>query len=285
MTRTGPEPLEILHTLGIDETAIVMAVQGGFDMLMWKVEYEGQSYALRVFRSGRHEDCEHERMVMSAARDAGLPVPEVCRVSIWQDHPVLLLTWQPGRTVADELRARPWRLWQVGIAFGRMQAAIHAVPAPDPLRQQPDAWIAWKCEGEQLLHDRLRCLMAQDSALLHLDYHPHNVLTDGKQITGVVDWTHAHAGDPRADIARTVSILRIDPLARKPFIQWLALRVFERAWRAGYQRERGPLENMPLFYAWAGNVLLQSLADRYKHTPQKLTPARRWTSKWMVRVQ
>src|SRR5258708_40140578 len=160
---------------------------------------------------------------MAAARAAGLRVPEVQRAGVCQDRPVLLLTWLAGRTVEDELRARPWRLWSLGIVFGRMQAAIHAVPAPDLLRQQPDAWIAWKCEGEQTLQDRLHHLRRNEGALLHLDYHPRNVLTDGKQITGIVDWTNAHAGDPRADAARTVSILRVDPGARKPLLQWLGL--------------------------------------------------------------
>jgi aminoglycoside phosphotransferase (APT) family kinase protein len=75
-------------------------------MAMWKVEYEDQIYALRVFRPGKHEDCEHEWRVMAAARAAGLPVPEVNAAGVWQDHPALLITWLAGRTVEDELRAR-----------------------------------------------------------------------------------------------------------------------------------------------------------------------------------
>ncbi|GER92268.1 hypothetical protein KDW_64300 [Dictyobacter vulcani] len=195
MTQIDLSPLEILRSLGIDGTPTVTPVQSGFDMAMWKVEYEDQTYALRVFRPGEHEECEHERVVMVAARAAGLPVPEVRAAGIWQDHPVLLITWLAGRMVADELRARPWQVWRLGISFGRMQAAIHAVPAPDLLCQQPDAWIAWKCEREQTLQDRLRHLLLDEAALLHLDYHLQNVLTDGKQITGIVDWTNAHAGD------------------------------------------------------------------------------------------
>src|SRR5258708_33303103 len=113
-----------------------------------------------------------------------------------------------------------------------MQAAIHVVPAPDLLRQQPEAWIAWKCEAEQTLQDRLHHLRLDGVALLHLDYHPRNVLTDGKQITGIVDWTNAHAGDPRADAARTVSILRVDPGARTPLLQRLCFLTFQLSCRA-----------------------------------------------------
>lgn len=146
MTQTNLEPLEILSSLGIYGTPMVTPVQGGFDMAMWKVEHEGQTYALRVFRPGEQKNCERERVVMAAALAAGLPVPEVCAAGVWQDRPALLISWLPGRTVADELRARPWRAWRLGIAFGRMQVAIHAVPAPDLLRQLPDPGITWKDE-------------------------------------------------------------------------------------------------------------------------------------------
>ncbi len=283
MTQTELQPLDILHMLGIDGTPTVTPLQGGLDMAMWKVEREGQTYALRVFRVEAHEACEHERIVMAAARAAGLPVPDVHVVGVWQDRPVLLITWMDGRMIGDELRARPWLLWRLGIAFGNMQAAIHAVPAPAQLLQQPDAWIARQCEAEPVLQERLRHLSCEKPTLLHLDYHPNNVLTDGKQITAVLDWTNALAGDPRADAARTVSILRVDPLVRKPLIQWLGLRIFELAWRIGYQRKRGHLHDMALFYAWAGTVMQCDQKDRYKERPHELAPARRWTNKWKAR--
>ncbi|MBO0777287.1 MAG: phosphotransferase [Ktedonobacteraceae bacterium] len=285
MTQTDIQPLEILRSLGFNGTPVATPLQGGFDMAMWKVESEDQIYALRVFRPGAHKGCEHERVVMATARAAGLPVPEVHAAGVWQDRPALLITWLAGRTLADELLARPWHVWRLGIEFGRVQAAIHAVSAPDLLRQQPGAWIAWQCEGEQTLQDHLRHFPTDKTALLHLDYHPRNVLTDGEQITGIIDWTNAHAGDPRADAARTISILRLDPLVRKPLILWLGLRVFEMAWRVGYQREHGHLTDMPLFYSWAGTVIQHNLAHRYKHAPQELAPARRWTNKWRARAR
>jgi aminoglycoside phosphotransferase (APT) family kinase protein len=92
MSQTDLSPLEILRSLGIDGTPTVTSAQGGFDMTMWKVEYEGQTYALRVFRPGEHDECEHERAVMAAAQAAGLPVLEVHATGVWQDHPALLIT-------------------------------------------------------------------------------------------------------------------------------------------------------------------------------------------------
>ena len=61
------------------------------------------------------------------------------------------------------------------------------------------------------------------------------------------------------------------------------MSLFELAWRIGYQRVRGRLKEMALFYAWAGTVLQRDLAPRYQHRPQALTPARRWTNTWKAR--
>ena len=284
MTLTNVQALEILSWLGMKETPLplVSPIQGGFDALLWKVEYQGQTYGLRVFQPGKHEDCEREQVVLTLARAAGLPVPEVHKTAIWQDRAVLLMSWLTGHTIAEELRTHPWNLWHLGILFGRMQMALHATPLPDTGLHSSESWITWKSEGEEDLQDRLRHISSKEAALLHLDYHPLNILTNGKQITGILDWTNVHIGDPRADIARTLSILRFDPTARKPFLQLLALRVFELAWRTGYQWKRGHPKDMAIFHAWAGTVILHDLAHRY--TPQELSPAHRWTRKWKARA-
>lgn len=250
---------------------------------MWKVKCGEHFYALRVFRPGEHAQCEHEQVVMAAVHAAGRPAPQVHAAGVWRDRPGLLITWLSGRMLSEELRLHPWRLWRLGRAFGQMQAAIHTVPVPAHLLRQPDVWITWQKAAEPALQERLRQLASAPPALLHLDYHPNNVLTDGKHITGVVDWVNAHAGDPRADLARTRSILRVDPLARKPLLLWLGLQLFALAWRLGYRRERGKERQMAPFYAWAGFVMLQDQELRYRDRPHELLPARRWTTRWKRR--
>lgn len=48
---------------------------------------------------------------------------------------------------------------------------------------------------------RLAASCPADRALLHCDYHSDNVLTDGRRITGVIDWGNACYGDPLYDVA------------------------------------------------------------------------------------
>jgi aminoglycoside phosphotransferase (APT) family kinase protein len=104
------------------------------------------------------------------------------------------------------------------------------------------------------------------------------VLALAGRLTSVLDWTNAHAGDPRADFARTVTILRLAPGLNDP-VQRRALRLFELAWRLGYGP---PGQDMALFYAWAGGAMLHDLASRFSLA--ELAPAQRWTTLWMNRM-
>lgn len=276
------DPYAILQVLDVHDAVNVTPVQGGTDTAIWRVERAGQIFALRVFQRGQFDDCRLEQEVMQAAQVAGLPVPQVHASGNWQEHPALLLSWLPGRPVFEELRARPWRARRLGTLFGRMHAAIHELPAPDVLRQQSEAWIRWSGSGEQALQKRLRSTNYQADALLHLDYHPLNVLTDGKRITAVLDWRNALAGDPRADAARTVFILRLAGFGRLRLLEVVVRRAFESGWRAGYAQKRRSLGDLSLFYAWAGAVMERDMAS--KCTPEELARIRRWTMRWKTRV-
>jgi len=126
-----------------------------------------------------------------------------------------------------------------------------------------------------------KCLQTHphgSDALLHLDYHPFNVLTDGKSITGVLDWRNACAGEPRADAARTISILRIDYIGKLLIPDRVVRKVFELGWRRGYKQKGAALDNLNLYYAWAGAMMERDLAS--KRTPEDLARIHRWTMKW-----
>ncbi len=133
----------------------------------------------------------------------------------------------------DELRERPQRVFRLGKQFGRWHAAIHRVPAPAALRAN---WIAWAGPLEPGFAAQLeRLSKARAPRLLHLDYHPLNVLVHAGRVSAVLDWANAHAGDPRADFARTVTILRLSP-PRGGKLERSARLLLELGWRHGYGR-------------------------------------------------
>ena len=48
------------------------------------------------------------------------------------------------------------------------------------------------------------------------------LVDDAGEVTAVIDWTNAAAGDPQLDAARTWSILTLDPAALAPVREALA---------------------------------------------------------------
>jgi aminoglycoside phosphotransferase (APT) family kinase protein len=286
---TDLDPIAILASLDFTDVDSAERVTGGADTVIWHVRQAVYSYALRLFRPEQAETCEREVAAMAAARLGGVIVPDIIRRGIWENRPVLLLSWIAGQPLAHALQSQPLRGWSLGNAFGRMQAAIHRIPAPPTFN--PTAWIEWVGDDETALKTRLYDLKSRRTNLLHLDYHPMNVMANGSTISGVLDWANAQAGDPRADFARTYTILRVEP--HSPTGDSLSMaflrRTLERAWRTGYLRAGGSLDDMPLFYAWAGAVMLRDLSPRigkpgFWLQSHHLDPVRRWTAVWKRRA-
>jgi aminoglycoside phosphotransferase (APT) family kinase protein len=94
-----------------------------------------------------------------------------------------------------------------------------------------------------------------------MDYHPLNVVSDSRAVTGVLDWARSAAGDPRADLARTeVTQLwaPIPPGPMKPLFEVLR-KVMLRAWLSGYKEEAGSLPDFRPLRAWAGATLITEI--------------------------
>jgi aminoglycoside phosphotransferase (APT) family kinase protein len=285
------DPAAILHHLDINNVTTIAPVHGGEDTAIWRVEHGGATHALRVFRAEQARAFQREVAALSAAAAAGLPVPAVAATGEWHERPVMLLSWCAGQPLLAALRERPWQVARLGRLFGQTHARIHRITAPPALAQHATAWITWAGPDEHALQQRLAALADSHAALLHLDYHPLNVMTDGRQITGVLDWTNSMAGDPRADVARTHTILALSPIA--PAERALPLLLFRRllvmAWQRGYRDVAGSLDDMAAFYAWAGAAMLRDLAPRAARAghwmqPKDLEPARAWTARWRRRA-
>jgi aminoglycoside phosphotransferase (APT) family kinase protein len=257
-------------------TRRMRAASGGFATSVWRVETDQGAYALRAFRPHELSVLWREVAVQQRAAAAGLPVPRVHAVGTYEERPAMLTDWCPGRPLLESLQAEPWRLLQLGHAFGQLQRRMHRVHAPNGLR---GTWVDWPKQCESALAHRLLSLPLARDRLLHLDYHPLNVLASGARLTAIIDWTNAHAGDPRADVARTLTILRLPPPGTVSGGERAVLSLFELGWRAGYGSFGS---SMAPFYAWAGAAMLADLAQRY--APGELEHARRWTAYWSKRA-
>ena len=69
--------------------------------------------------------------------------------------------------------------------------------------------------------------MTSGNALCHMDYHPDNIMKTEKGLI-VIDWITAGIGNPHADIARTLYILkRGSPVSDLSIITKLVIKIFQ----------------------------------------------------------
>jgi Phosphotransferase enzyme family len=124
-------------------------------------------------------------------------------------------------------RPKPWRVWSLGTAMGQMHARLHQTPIDaDRVHALPRIEIgSWR------------------RSILHMDFHPLNVMTNGHFVTGLLDWANIAIGDPRVDLAyrhgassRTDSARQSDIaaapvacVARDRVAHWLQARAPERS--------------------------------------------------------
>ena len=142
---------------------------------------------LRRYRDP-HKSALLEAEVMRFARERGVPVPEVRDA----DGPDLTMQRLVGATMAAALARRPWQLRRGARRLATLHRQVHAVAAPEGLRQVGDG-----------------------DALLHLDLHPENVVltADGPFI---IDWSNAAAGPPELDVADAWLVLSVAEMTGGP---------------------------------------------------------------------
>ena len=93
-------------------------------------------------------------------------------------------------------------------------------------------------------------------SILHLDFHPVNLMMDADQSTGVLDWGESDLGDRHADIGMTLVLLRSAPvevstpserLLARPARWWMARR-YLRTYARHFPVDRTVLR---YYVAWA----------------------------------
>jgi len=143
-----------------------------------------------------------------SARGCAVPrvIPDRAGVAVQQvaGRPACLIEFLPGSAVAEPT---PARAQAAGAALGRMHRAVAGFPLarPNPLGLQGWSELADRC-GAQLdmiapglrnrVADELGVLAARwprhlPRAVIHADLFPDNVLMDGDQVTGLIDFYFA----------------------------------------------------------------------------------------------
>jgi aminoglycoside phosphotransferase len=289
------DPTAILSSLGMEPATECRRVEGGWATSIWSFATgDGKSHSLRVFNQDSAWVAERERIGLTFAAEAGLLVPIVEAAGDWEGLPVMVLSWLPGVNLVDAAAKQPWKIWRLGAQMGELQARIHSLSAPKGLQADaPERWLGrgqgpGYAEARTLVEERLSATVT----LLHMDFHPLNLLTDGREITGILDWTTASAGDRRADLANTTVLLKLAPIPPSPLrpVLRMARSLVLTSWRRAYTRAAGWPEDMAAFYAWAGSVFVNENRGKVGRdgvwaTDADFEPFDRWIEEWTERAR
>lgn len=162
------------------------------------------------------------------------------------------------------------------LSFVRAQARLHKYdPTSRGLRDIPHAFTAGATQvpapsDEPQLLDRLLAIIADrvengplpglrealdrvtvraphfrssPQSIVHMDYHPLNVMVDGVRVTGVIDWVNTDVGDRHLDAAMTAVILSSSALEQP---RWMRDNLVGNGLRASFAALY-----MPLYHAMA----------------------------------
>lgn len=171
-------------------------------------------HVLRLLRNpNAGTQAEWELRAMQAARTAGVSVPATYGVTTHDGRPGLIMDRVRGLDLLTIVGKQPWRVWWAARVTGALQAQLHEVVAPADLPSTKDMYrrrmagsplvpVDVRSIAERLLDD-----LPDGDRLCHGDLHPGNVIhTEGEP--AIIDWTNVTRGDPTADYARTLLMMR-----------------------------------------------------------------------------
>ena len=175
--------------------------------------------------------CQWEYTVLHTLRTLGYPVPEVYGFSLdlsVAGAPFLLMERIKGTPLDTVyLGSDPGARCSILTEFAALQAKLHSYdPAHfDPARSQLDTRELIAAELNEFerysstdsqelirpvmewLRDNAGKVPPEKPCLIHLDYHPHNILVRRDGAKFVIDWTSARVSDARYDLAWTLLLL------------------------------------------------------------------------------
>jgi aminoglycoside phosphotransferase (APT) family kinase protein len=190
----------------------------------------GRRLVLRIYASPQGVPrARYEFACQQALCRAGYPVAEPLLVE--EDcglfgGPFLIMECLPGETLLDHLRRHNTHILGVARQLAEQQVRLHRL-SPEDFPAPPGPFLERRLdELRGLVRDYglegltaglcwLRARRPEEPAapcVLHLDYHPVNVLVHEARAPAVLDWNESDVGDRHADVATTVVLMHTAPV-------------------------------------------------------------------------
>lgn len=157
---------------------------------------------------------EHEAVNTQVTFESGVSRVEYCGKVQLGDREGLILKEVAGKTLISLAAKRPQTVFSVHRLMADLQIALHQTESDRIRSYKGFVKEALDLEAMQFLtpEESAKCLerleaLPEGRHILHLDYHPDNIMSDGKSQTTIIDWMTASAGVPAADVAATLYLL------------------------------------------------------------------------------
>jgi aminoglycoside phosphotransferase (APT) family kinase protein len=247
--------------------------------------------ALRLYAGVPHH-CRllREFRLQQRLAQRGFPVAKPLfleRSSRFLGGPFLLMEWRPGETLLDLLRRKPWDVLWAPTEMAAVHVLLHQIPCKGFEPSQPflerrfgeleciidDCRLGGLRPGLRWLLEHRPTQLQEPPCLLHLDFHPQNLLMRDGRCVAVLDWSDADVGDRHADVATTLFVTETAPVeAVRPWDglltapgRWLVKHLYLRAYR-----QRMPCDPARLRYFGALAALrrLATIGQWLRHGPE-----------------
>jgi aminoglycoside phosphotransferase (APT) family kinase protein len=217
---------------------------------------------LRAYSSFRSiSRARHDFVVQRHMSNLGYEVPAPLLVEDSCDvlgGPFLVMSWIPGETLLERLRQRFRLFLWVAEKLAEMHLRLHALSSDGfPSKREPfldrrleDLRAMIRAHGLEGLERGLNWLLVHRPAapeqprILHLDFHPINVVVQNDRVVAVLDWSDSDVGDFHADVATTLVLLRSAPVTTHTVAEHLLSGPARWALRRRYLRTYSRLASL-----------------------------------------
>ena len=185
-----------------------------------EVFFWGETEILKLFRQKfPREGAEREYNVSKAVEKHGLPVPKVGQMIEIENRVGIIYEKIEGTSMLTQIMKHPMS----SAVYARQMADLHSKMHECKILDMPKykETIEWNIRHTDRLTEKQRLFildllekLPQGEALCHGDFHPGNIMSSSKRAV-VLDWMTATSGDPAADVARTILLLRDGALPEK----------------------------------------------------------------------
>jgi len=199
-----------------------------------------------------YQDQSHARIMQEAetthaVREAGLRVPEVRGTVEIDGRQGIIMDRVGGCSMKKILRSKPWMIGKIARTLAELHANMHACMGPHlpSQRELLERRIDDAADVPASVKEAAREVLGKlpgGNTVCHGDFHIDNILFESSDSDAfILDWRNGSRGNPLVDVAQTLLLLRLNPVATNKFSWWtrrMAQKLLRRLYLKRYLKLR-----------------------------------------------